>query len=114
MTKQMKLKNMLPVAALAVAALFLVSACGSEQQQKKWDAFAAAYDAAMEDGVITTAEATDLKTLGEDWLKEAGNIDWAVELGQIAGTILASVFGVNWLRNRSLPGTVRVKPPPVA
>lgn len=95
----------------AFLAGFAVS-CGGEAQQIAADAFTQAYSNAMADGVIQPDEAALLRQLGKEWVESTKQIDWAAELGKIAGIVLASVFGANFWRNHNLPGSQRTEPQP--
>ena len=85
----------------------LLLSCATPDQVEAADRFETAYRAAMEDGVITPAEAASLRELGEAWSESASETDWAALLSTAAGTVLASIMGANAYRNRGLPGSKR-------
>lgn len=97
--------------AIALASTLFVAGCASPQSRAAYDSFAAAYDAALSDGVIDSAESEALKELGQTWLEsareDASGVDWQELLGASLATVLASVLGTNLYRNLNLPGTSR-------
>jgi hypothetical protein len=92
---------------------FIGVSCGGAEVKAAHDSFLAAYQAAIADGIIDPTEAAQLKTLGQAFIDAAkehgGGFDWQEFLYTTLGAATTAIFGVNFMRNRSLPGANRIK-----
>ncbi len=95
---------------IAVALILLVS-CRSQVTRDSWEQLEALREQIEADGLVSPAEAEQYVQAVEAHLalerEEMSDTNWGELLATAGGTLLASFFGINAYRNRSLPGTSR-------
>ena len=91
--------------------VFLLASCRSQATADSWAQLEAMRIEIEADGLVDLEEAESYVEAVAAHLKlekeELEETDWLTILSTAGGSILASFFGINAWRNRSLPGTTR-------
>jgi len=95
-----------------VAGIGVVS-CMTPEAKQAHDAVINKYQEINADGTVTQVEADEFKRLVEAYYaiakEDLGTFDWETLAGTTISSVLLSIFGVNYMRNRSMPGTNRLE-----
>lgn len=95
---------------IALVCCLPLAGCRTGEARDAFASFTNAYNAAVADGVIDPAEQESLKALWGAYVDTGGgydDFDLTETLATVAAAAVTAIFGVNIMRNRSLPGTIR-------